>query len=169
MDPEITPELDAFIAASLDHWTSFGPTDNGFSIAASAIMNQMIPGRDARAWSELNKAWGLPNLGKATFYWESDHCPVNESPFGLAAALQYMLLRSDTGNIDVFPQRVEALRNASFALMRAEGGFVVSAVLKELRTQWVEIESLLGNECLLRVRDWTDVAVAPSVVVEKRG
>lgn len=169
MDHEITPELDAFIAASLDHWTSFGPTDNGFSIAASAIMNQMIPGRDARAWSELNKAWGLPNLGKATFYWESDHCPVNESPFGLAAALQYMLLRSDTGNIDVFPQRVEALRNASFASMRAEGGFVVSAVLKELRTQWVEIESLLGNECLLRVRDWRDVAVAPSVPVEKRG
>lgn len=133
-------------------------------------MNQMFPGRDEQAWTELSKAWRLPNLGKATFYWESSHCPVNESPFGLAAGLQYMVLRSDTGNINVFPQRVEALRNVSFAAMRAEGGFVVSGVLSELKTKWVSIESLLGNECLLRVRDFDDVEVdPPSIPVEKRG
>ena len=77
MDPETTPELTDLIIRSLDHWTSYHPTDNGFSIAASTIMNQMIPGRDEKSWDELNQAWKLNNLGKATFYWESSHCPVN--------------------------------------------------------------------------------------------
>lgn len=135
MDHEITPELDDLIATSLDHWTSFHPTDNGFSIAASTIMNQMIPNRDEQSWSELEKAWELSNLGKATFYWESSYCPVNESPFGLIAGLQYMILRSDTGNINVFPQRVHALRNVTFYHMKAEGGFLVSGVLKDLKTE----------------------------------
>lgn len=135
MDHEITPELDLLIQKSLDHWTSYNPTDNGFSIAASAIMNEMIPGRDEKAWTELEKAWSLNNLGRATFYWESSHCPVNESPFGLIAALQYMILRSDTRNINVFPQRIEALRNVSFYHLKAEGGFLVSGVLKDLKTE----------------------------------
>lgn len=135
MDHELTPELDPLITKSLDHWTSFHPTDNGFSIAASTLMNQMIPNRDEKSWDELEKAWELSNLGKATFYWESDHCPVNESPFGLIAGLQYMILRSDTGNINVFPKRVKALRDVSFYHMKAEGGFLVSGVLKNSTTE----------------------------------
>ena len=116
-------------------------------------MNQMIPGRDEVGWNELNKAWDLSNLGKATFYWESSYCPVNESPFGLAAGLQYMLLRSDTGNINVFPQRVKAMKDASFYDMRAEGGFAVSAVMKNLKTEFVGITSLYGNEFILTLKD----------------
>ena len=136
MDHEVTPEYDELIAKSLDHWTSYNPTDNGFSIAASTLMNQMIPDRDEQSWRELEKAWGLSNLGKATFYWESSYCPVNESPFGLIAGLQYMIFRSDTGNINVFPQRVNAMRNVSFYNMKAEGGFLVSGVLKDKSTQY---------------------------------
>ena len=135
MDPETTPELNHLMEVSLDHWISYNPTDNGFSIAASSLLNQMIPGRDETSWSELMKGWNLWNLGKATFYWESSYDPCNESPFGLIAALQYMLLRSDTHNINVFPQRVKALSNVSFYGMRAEGGFSVSAVLQDLKTQ----------------------------------
>lgn len=162
MDPELTPNLTDFITRSLDHWTSFNPTDNGFSIAASTLMNQMIPGRDDKSWEELNKAWGLSNLGKATFYWESSYCPVNESPFGLAAGLQYMVLRSDTGNINVFPQRVSQLHDVSFWNMRAEGGFLVSGVLKDLATQWVRVESLFGEKCILKVRDFDAIEVMPA-------
>ena len=168
MDPELTPELTDFITTSLDHWTYYNPTDNGFSIAASTIMNQMIPGRDETSWNELNKAWGLGNLGKATFYWESSYCPVNESPFGLAAGLQYMILRSDTGNINVFPQRIEALKNVSFHDMRAEGGFSVSAVMNNLQTEFVRVTSLYGNECVVKVRDFDEIAVEPAGMIYKK-
>lgn len=164
MDPETTPELTEFITRSIDHWISFRPTDNGFSIAASTLMNQRIPGRDEEAWRELSQAWELKNLGKATFYWESSYCPVNESPFGLAAGLQYMVLRSDVGKIDVFPLRVKALRDVSLWNMRAEGGFLVSGVLKDLQTQWVRIESLYGNECIIRVRDFEEVERTPATI-----
>ena len=131
-------------------------------------MNQMIEGRDEVGWNELNKAWDLPNLGKATFYWESNYCPVNESPFGLAAGLQYMLLRSDTGNINVFPQRIKAMKNASFYGMRAEGGFAVSAVLKDLKTEFVSITSLYGNECVVKVRDYDEIVVEPETIAFKK-
>ena len=131
-------------------------------------MNQMIEGRDEVGWNELNKAWDLPNLGKATFYWESNYCPVNESPFGLAAGLQYMLLRSDTGNINVFPQRIKAMKNACFYGMRAEGGFAVSAVLKDLKTEFVSITSLYGNECVVKVRDYDEIVVEPETIAFKK-
>ena len=165
MDPETTPELTDFIIRSIDHWTSFGPTDNGFSIAASTLMNQRVPGRDDASWRELSRAWELKNLGKATFYWESSFCPVNESPFGLAAGLQYMVLRSDVGKLDVFPLHTEALRDVSMWNMRAEGGFLVSGVMKTLETQWVRVESLYGNECIVRVRGFEEVDWEPRTIL----
>lgn len=128
-------------------------------------MNQRVPGRDDASWRELSRAWELKSLGKATFYWESSFCPVNESPFGLAAGLQYMVLRSDVGKLDVFPLHTEALRDVSMWNMRAEGGFLVSGVMKTLETQWVRVESLYGNECIVRVRGFEEVDWEPRTIL----
>ena len=90
---------------------------------------------------------------------------MNESPFGLAAGLQYMVLRSDVGKLDVFPLHTEALRDVSMWNMRAEGGFLVSGVMKTLETQWVRVESLYGNECIVRVRGFEEVDWEPRTIL----
>lgn len=136
MDHEITPEYDDLIEKSFNNWMKYTPDENGFSIAASTIIYQMIPNHDDMAWKELEKSWELSNIGKSTMYWESNQFPCNESPFGLIAGLQYMIIRSDTGNINVFPQRVQPLENVTFYNMKAEGGFLVSGVLKSLKTEY---------------------------------
>lgn len=49
--------------------------------------------------------------------------------------------------------------------MRAEGGFLVSGVMKTLETQWVRVESLYGNECIVRVRGFEEVDWEPRTIL----
>jgi alpha-L-fucosidase 2 len=52
-----------------------------------------------------------------------------EGNFAFAAGIQEMLLQSHGGRITIFPAVPRAWREVSFSTMRAEGGFIVSAVM----------------------------------------
>jgi hypothetical protein len=61
-----------------------------------------------------------------------------------------MLLQSWGKCIRVFPACPSAWRDASFHDLRAEGGFLVSAVRKDGRTQFIRVKSLAGESCRIK-------------------
>lgn len=72
-----------------------------------------------------------------------------ESGFAFAGALMEMLLQSWGEKIRVFPTVPEDWKDISFANLRAEGAFLVSAKRGEGEVLWVEIRSLKGLPCKL--------------------
>ncbi len=67
-----------------------------------------------------------------------------------ARAMQEMLLTSHGGLIRVFPGVPDAWRDVSFADLRVEGAFLVSAERRGGVTCAVRLESLAGEPCRIR-------------------
>ena len=65
-----------------------------------------------------------------------------------------MLIQSWGGKIRVFPAVPSAWREVAIHNLRAEGAFLVSALRKKGRTQFVRVTSLAGEPCRLK----TDLA-----------
>jgi hypothetical protein len=142
------------IAKSLRHWLSFGankPGDcSGYSWTGASCMASAL-GDGNLALEYLN---GLrqplvakrQGLSRTTMYRESEH-PCQETPFSGAQSIHEMLIQSWGGTIRVFPACPTAWRDAEFRDLRAEGAFLVSAVRKDGKTQWVRIKSLAGEPC----------------------
>ena len=74
-----------------------------------------------------------------------------------------MLLQSWGGKIRVFPAFPSAWKDASFYNLRAEGGFVVSAVKKEGITKFISVKSLAGEPCTIK----TDMKGTVKLVASK--
>lgn len=72
-----------------------------------------------------------------------------EGNFAYAAGIQEMLLQSHTGIIRVFPAVPATWRNVSFDLLRAEGGFLVSAGKKDGKLVEVRVRSENGGKLRL--------------------
>ncbi|MFH6603611.1 glycosyl hydrolase family 95 catalytic domain-containing protein [Maribacter algicola] len=73
-----------------------------------------------------------------------------EGNFAFAAGLQEMLLQSHTGAVHVFPSIPVDWKNASFENLRAEGAFLVSAVLKNGTIEKIKVRSEKGGELKLK-------------------
>jgi len=73
-----------------------------------------------------------------------------EAGFGAAAAMQEMLLESHGGLLRVFPAVPPAWAEAAFENLRAEGAFLVSAVRRQGKTEWVRIVSEAGGPCRVK-------------------
>lgn len=139
------PEHRELIQKSLDHWMTVPGTDRlGFTyLGAASICASM--GQGTRALGYLNTALDktiFPN----TMY--SEGCI--ESPLGICESVHDMFLQSWGGMIHVFPGVPDAWEDVTFHQLRAEGAFLVSAVRRAGKTQWVRIESLAGEPCRLR-------------------
>jgi hypothetical protein len=65
-----------------------------------------------------------------------------------------LLLQSWGNKIRVFPAVPEKWNEAVFSDLRAQGGFLVSAVRRDGKTQWVSIFSEKGEPCYLKMTDW---------------
>ncbi len=65
-----------------------------------------------------------------------------------------MVIQSWGGKIRVFPAVPAAWREVAIHNLRTEGAFLVSAVRKEGRTQFIRVTSLAGEPCQLK----TDLA-----------
>ena len=143
------PENRALIEKSLNHWIGFKGALQGYSYTgAAAIKAQM--GRGDEAAQLLNQF--LDSYVKAnTMYLEAG--PVIETPLAGAATLHEMLLQSWGGKIRIFPAIPAAWRDVTIHNMRAEGAFLVSAVRRDGKTQWVRITSLAGEPCRVKVPD----------------
>jgi hypothetical protein len=76
--------------------------------------------------------------------------PTIECSICAADALQQMLLQSWGGVIRVFPAVPDEWKDAAFRDLRTEGAFLMTAVRKEGKTQWLKIKSLAGEPCIVR-------------------
>lgn len=89
-----------------------------------------------------------------------------EGNFAAAAGLQEMLLQSYSGVIRVFPAVPSGWKEASFATLRAEGAFLVSAERREGVTRSVEVLAEKGG--VLRLENPFDAAYVVSGVKAER-
>jgi hypothetical protein len=64
-----------------------------------------------------------------------------------------MLLQSWGGALRIFPAVPKAWPDLAFRTLRGEGGFLVSAVRRDSRLQWLEVTSLAGEPCVVEA-DW---------------
>ncbi|KAK8802031.1 hypothetical protein WA158_006426 [Blastocystis sp. Blastoise] len=171
MDTYNTPERTDLINKSIQRFIDFKPYENGFGIVSSAIISSLLPNKDDFAYDFIDIFWKMGNLGHSTMYWESGHFPCNESPYGLAAALQYFIIRSDiTEYIHIFPIHPKKMDTVYMYNSKAEGGFAISGVMKNSTTQWLSIRSEFGSPLVIRVDDLLDMEYTPSSIpVTKNG
>jgi len=112
----------------------------------------------AKALTDFATCFTLPNSfhvngdqtksGKSKFLYR----PFTlEGNFAFASGLQEMLLQSHTGIIRVFPAIPAAWKECSFENLRAEGAFLVSAILKQGKVVKIEIHAEKDGIC--RVAD----------------
>ncbi len=141
------PQRREMILKTMDHWTTVenGKQMFGWSQAAAASLYAILgDGEKARDFilrHHNNRRFVRCN----TQYFEG--WPVIECSHVAARALQEMLLQSWGNQIRVFPAIPAEWKETSFADLRTEGAFLVSAIRKEGKTAWVKIKSLAGEEC----------------------
>ena len=151
------PAHRALIARSVGRWTrdptvgiNANATDrSGYSFAWAASLFASM-GRGDDALESLHTAIGTltadTGVTPNTFYRDGGHA-TSETPLGVAAAIQELLLQSWGGRLRVFPAVPTAWRDARFRDLRGEGAFLVSAVRQGGVTRSVRIASLAGEPC----------------------
>ncbi|HZP59158.1 MAG TPA: hypothetical protein VFB27_02460, partial [Opitutaceae bacterium] len=152
------PDDRKLIETSLHNWDSRQEKFRGFSYTGAASMYATLGDGDA-ALDRLHLL--LDRVIKPnTLYTEAG--PVIETPLSAATSLQDMLLQSWGGKLRVFPAIPAAWGDVSFASLRGEGAFLVSAVRHEGKTAWARIESLAGEPCRIVVPGWTSAVIRSS-------
>ncbi len=84
------------------------------------------------------------------------HFQFLEGPSALLCILNEMMLQSHNGIVRIFPALPSRIESCSFVSLRAEGAFLVSARCKNGKTERVEITSLAGNMCTVRLFRFSD-------------
>jgi alpha-L-fucosidase 2 len=102
------------------------------------------------------------------------HFQFLEGPSALVCILNEMMLQSHGGIIRVFPSVPKRIKDCSFSSLRAEGAFLVSARRRDGRTERVEVRSLTGGRCTVRIfglgdTSRVDIAGGGGKVVETEG
>ncbi|EIP99643.1 hypothetical protein OpiT1DRAFT_04169 [Opitutaceae bacterium TAV1] len=139
------------IEKSFDHWTDLDSSFWGFSLTGASAMSSWL-GRGDAAVRQLDEFldWLVsPN----TMYVEAG--PEIEAPLAAAATLHELVLQSWSmetfgTHLRIFPAVPGYWKDVSFARLRAEGAFEVSAVRRNGKTRFVEITSLAGAPCRVR-------------------
>lgn len=160
LDPDAPADRE-LVLKSVRHWHELqgGKALAGYSFTGGASLYASL-GLGDEAVGMLNTFLsgkiGISQLHANTFYTESGgKNPVIETPLSAASATMDLLLQSWRGKIRVFPAVPSAWTEASFRDLRAQGGFLVSAVRGKGATAWVAVTSEAGEPCIVRVADWT--------------
>lgn len=145
------------ITRSLEQWEKDDSAWRGYSYTGSGSIYAMM-GNGNKTHQLLNKMMvGRFAIKPNTMYLEAG--PVIETPLSAVTTINEMLIQSWNGTIRVFPAVPDAWKEASFDNLRAKGAFLVSAVRKNGRTEFIRIKSLAGSACLIK-SDLTTNAVA---------
>lgn len=131
------------IEKSLKNWISMPKGFAGYSWLGASSM-AAAGGRGDEALGYLKtflRTAPLPN----TLYREGS--PVIETPLAFARSLQELMMTSYGSIINIFPGVPSAWPEVSFADLRAEGAFLVSAKRHAGNTAYVKIKSLAGEPC----------------------
>jgi hypothetical protein len=142
------------IETSLSHWMGFNTGLQGFSYSGAASISALLGQGDA-ASMYLNTLLDK-KIQPNTMYEESG--PVIETPLSAGASVHDMLLTSWGGKIRVLPGVPAAWTEIAFRDLRAQGAFLVSAVRKGGTLQFIRIQSLAGEPCVV-VTDMTNPGI----------
>jgi alpha-L-fucosidase 2 len=159
------PDARTLIAKSLRHFMSFEPTKGGdrtpYTWAAASSMASALGAGDL-ALQYLNGTKlklvgqdGLQGVSQNTTMYRECNNPCMETPLFMAQSIHEMLIQSWGGTIRIFPACPSGWKDAAFDYLRAEGAFLVSAVRREGKTEWVRITSLAGEPCRVNVEGQT--------------
>lgn len=154
------PENRELIEKSVDHWINYpGRGNAGYSWSGAAAM-YALQGDGEKAAGYLDKFLRMQELypknpaaiHPTTMYTETTRVqPVTETPLSLCDSLQLMMLQSWGDTIRVFPAIPKEWSNLCFDGMLAAGGFEVSGVRKDGKTEFVRLKSMAGSRCLVQV------------------
>ncbi len=150
----------ALVEKSVVHWHKIGEGKGlaGYSYTGAASLYAALGrGNDAASilGHFLTGSIGISQLLSNTFYVESGgRNPVIETPLSGAASTMELLLQSWGNKIRIFPAVPDHWKDASFSELRAQGGFLISASRSEGKTAWVQIESLAGEPCVVKIPGW---------------
>jgi len=145
------------IDKSVNHWHKIedGKSLAGYSYTGAASLYAAL-GRGNDAVKNLQQfltgsTGGSSKFQSNTFYTEvSGKNSVIETPLSGAASVLEMLLQSWGGKIRIFPALPDNWKDASFSDLRAEGGYLVSAVVKNKQLIWVKVKSSTGEDFIIK-------------------
>jgi alpha-L-fucosidase 2 len=143
------------IETSLRTWETHTKEFRGYSYAGAASLHALL-GQGDPALEDLNFLLDH-DLKPNTFY--ADAGPIVGAPLAGATAIQEMLLQSWGNRVRVFPAMPAGWHDAAFASLRAEGGFLVSAVWHDSAVAWIRVEATAPGPCRLVVPGWTQAKV----------
>ena len=155
-----SPADRALVDKSVVHWHKIdgGKELAGYSYTGAASLYAAL-GRGNDAYAILNRflngSIGISQLLPNTMYVEMyGKNPVIETPLSAASSITELLLQSWGQKVRLFPAIPDDWTECAFMDLRAQGGFLVSAALKAGKTDWVAIESLKGERCVLKIPHW---------------
>ena len=151
----------ALVNKSINYWESMNKKFRGYSyVAASSMASLMNNGNLAFRYLDSF----LLRHGEANgLYGEAGPC--FETPHGMTNSLLEMLLQSQEPLIRIFPAIPDNWQDASFADLRAEGAFLVSANRKKMQTALVVIKSEKGGGTTIE----TDIPSASILIKSDKG
>ncbi|GAA0606720.1 hypothetical protein GCM10010174_24720 [Kutzneria viridogrisea] len=160
------PANRAALTRSMAHWLGYTGAQQGYTFTGSGSMYAVL-GEGDKAHGQLSTLldkYVQPN----TMYKESG--PVIETPLSGAQTMHDMLVQSWGDTIRVFPAVPTAWAEVTVHNLRTEGAFLISAVRRAGRTQFVRVRSLAGEPCQVvpgdlagpyEVRSLTDGSAVP--------
>src|SRR6266536_303402 len=131
------------LTRSLNHWLGFSSAKQGYTFTGSGSMYAVLGNGDQARTQliTLLDKYVQPN----TMYKEAG--PVIEAPLSGAQTIHDTLVQSWGGVLRFFPGTPAAWANATVHNLRTEGAFLVSAVRKGGKTQFIRVKSLAGEPC----------------------
>lgn len=166
------------IRATLNKLKTYGPdywTGYTYSWYANMQARAFNGEEAAAALRTFAECFCLPN----TFHVNGDQSGTGKSQytyrpftlegnFAFAAGIQEMLMQSHTGIVHLFPAIPESWKNVSFEKLRAMGGFLISATLKDGEINDVKIYSEQGGQLKIALPDTITVDVPADKWIELR-
>ncbi len=168
LNPDL-PEDRELTNKSVVHWHKIdnGRGLSGYSYTGAASLYAAL-GRGDDALANIQHfltgdigyfARFLPN----TFYAETQgKSPCFETPMSAATAIVELLIQSWGDKIRVFPAMPSTWKESTFHQMRAQGGFLVSANRSDGKTHWVQVKSLKGEQCIVKIPHWNQAVQVSS-------
>ncbi len=136
----------ALIKKSTDYWLSLKGHHEGYSHTGASSIYSSIGDGD-KALSSLKKLFST-FLRPNTMYKEAGPCI--ETPLSGAQSMHDMLLQSWGNKIRIFPAVPSEWKDVSFYQMRTQGAFLVSAKRVGGKTVFINIQSLVGELCIIK-------------------
>jgi alpha-L-fucosidase 2 len=144
-------------AEQVDHYlmdvglSEFLKPNGMFTIVSNGVFRTFGDKRAAYDFGDQPRAqWVIVAAGN-TRHGRNRHFQFLEGPSAFLCIINEMLLQSHRGVLRVFPAVPARIAACSFQDLRGEGAFLISARCRHGRTERVEIHSLQGQVCTVRL------------------